>query len=319
MDILLAGSSAFDYLMHFPGHFKDSLVEQSLDKVSLSFLVEDMQKHDGGVSANIAYTMALLGSKPRLFSTVGRDFEPYRARLEAVGVDTSTVVVIEEVFTGSFFSNSDLDNNQIASFYSGAMDFAKDHSIESVAKPLPEFIVISPNAPQAMINQVEECNKLGIRYLYDPSQQVARLSGDDLNAGINGCEVLACNEYEWEIIQRNTDWTLDKLSQAGKVFVHTLGEDGCNIYHDGGVTHITPVKLDKVLNPTGAGDAFRAGLLRGMELELDWKLAGEMGALCGTYALEFTGTQNHAFTPAEFVERFRQHYDDEGALDVLTK
>jgi adenosine kinase len=315
MDILLAGSIAYDYLMRFPGKFKDMLIEQSLDKVSLSFLVEEMHKHDGGVSANIAYTMALLGARPRLFGTVGRDFGDYGERLEAVGVDTSTVVVIDEVFTGSFFANTDLENNQIASFYSGAMGHAGDYSIASVTDDMPDLVVISPNDPRAMSNQVEECIEKGIPYLYDPSQQVARLDSTDLKRGIEGCAYLASNEYEWEVIQKHTGLTLDELS--GKIFVHTLGEDGANIYSNGDVIHIPTVTPRQIVDPTGAGDAFRAGFLRGISIDAPLDVAGRMGSLAGTYALEFIGTQNHRFTAEAYVSRYREHFDDQGVLDVL--
>jgi len=317
MEILLAGSIAYDYLMRFPGRFTDMLIEQSLDKVSLSFLVEDMHRHDGGVSANIAYTMALLGKRPRLFGTVGKDFGDYRQRLEKAGVDTSTVVVIDEVFTGSFFANSDLDNNQIASFYAGAMTYASRYSIGDVTEKTPDLVVISPNDPAAMLNQVAECQHHNIKYVFDPSQQVARLDGEALTRGIAGCYMLACNEYEWEVIQRHTPYTIDRIQEEGHVFVHTLGADGANIYYNGSVEHIPVFKPRQIVDPTGAGDAFRAGLLVGWSLGLPWGIAGRMGALAGTYALEYIGTQNHTFAVSEFVERFRSQYDDAGALTAL--
>jgi adenosine kinase len=317
MDIVLAGSIAFDYLMRFPGRFKDSLVEQSLDKVSLSFLVEDMHRHDGGVSANIAYTMGLLGGRPRLFGTVGRDFGEYRGRLEAAGVDCSTVVMIEEVFTGSFFSNTDIENNQIASFYAGAMGLAGGYGLLQTVKTKPDLVMISPNAPDAMESQVEECRQAGIPYFFDPSQQVARLNGEALLRGIEGAYALACNEYEWEVIQRHTGYTVDKLHAQGCIFVHTLGEDGANIYTNGDVVHIPVCPPKQLVNPTGAGDAFRAGLLRGIQLNLPLDVAGRMGSVCAAYALEYVGTQNHVFTRAEFVGRYRAQFDDHGALDSL--
>ena len=317
MKILLAGSIAFDYLMQFPGRFRDMLIEQSLDKVSLSFLVEDMYRHFGGVSANIAYTMALLGDHPILFGTVGRDFGDYREHLENAGVDTSAVIVLENVFTGSFFANTDIENNQIASFYAGAMGHAGEYSIQDHVDPLPDLVVISPNDPRAMNRQVEECRRFGIRYLYDPSQQVARLDGDALRRGIAGCTYLACNEYEWEVIQKHTGYTLDQIRQEGHIFVHTLGEDGANIYTGGDVIHIPAFEPEIIVDPTGAGDAFRAGLLRGLSLGLPLEIAGRMGSLCGAYALEAIGTQNHHFAISEFVERFRTVFDDNGALEAL--
>jgi adenosine kinase len=317
MQILLAGSIAFDYLMRFPGRFKDVLLEQSLDKISLSFLVEDMHRHFGGVSANIAYSMALLGDRPRLFGTVGKDFSEYRAALDAAGVDTSTVVVLPEVFTGSFFVNTDQENNQIATFYGGAMSLAGGYRIWDTIKDNPDLVVISPNAPDAMQNQVEDCQARSVKYFYDPSQQVARLSGDSLRQGIEGCWAVACNEYEWEVIQKHTGYTLDGLLNEGHIFVHTLGADGSNIYADGQVHHIPAFPPERIVDPTGAGDAYRAGLLRGISLGLPWNISGRLGALCSAYSLEFIGTQNHYFTHAAFVERFRTQFDDSGALDIL--
>jgi len=317
MKILLAGSIAFDYLMSFPGKFKDTLIEQSLDKISVSFLVDEMVKHNGGVSANIGYTMALLGSKPMIFGTVGIDFEPYRQHLERVGVDCSTVRVIDGVFTGSFFANTDTDNNQIASFYAGAMGLAHRYNIADVVSENPDLVVISPNDPVAMSNQIDECRANNIPYLFDPSQQVARVDDEFLQRGIEGCAMLACNEYEWEVIQKRTNYTIDTIKENGHIFIHTLGEDGANIYSGNEVIHIPTMSPNKITEPTGAGDAFRAGLLRGYELGLPWEIAGRMGSLCAAYDLEFSGTQNHTFTISEFVERYRQSHDDEGALDAL--
>lgn len=316
MDIVLAGSIAIDYLMRFPGHFKDSLIEQSLDKISISLLADEMQKLDGGVSANIAYTMALLGGKPRLFGTVGQDFGEYRQRLEAVGVDTSNVVQLDDVFTGSFFVNTDLDNNQIAFFYAGAMGLAGNYGLDRLSAK-PDLVVVSPNAPDAMQRHAAEAAAQGIPYFYDPSQQVPRLSGEMLKAGIDGCTYLACNEYEWEVIQKNTGYTLDNLLAKNLTFIHTLGGDGTNIYSAGEIIHVPVVPPTQINDPTGAGDAFRGGFLRGLELGLGLEIAGQMGTLCASYCLERVGTQTHHFSLAEFVERFRQHYDDKGALDAL--
>ncbi len=317
MDILISGSIAYDYLMHFPGKFRDSLIEQKLDKVSLSFLVDDMTKHYGGVAANIAYTLGLLGQRPRLFGTVGQDFEDYRRHLEAVGVDTSTVVVEKTVFTASFFCNTDMENNQIASFYAGAMALSGRYRINQVVDKKPDFVVISPDDPQAMTSRVQECREEKIPYLYDPSQQVARLDGDSLREGIESCAVLMCNEYEWEVIQSRTGFTLDRVTENGRVFINTLGQDGSNIYYNGSVIHIPIFKPRLPKNPTGAGDAYRAGILRGLSLNLPWHLTGRIASLCGTYALEHDGTQEHHFTPQEFVSRMREQFNDEGALDIL--
>lgn len=317
MEILVTGSIAYDYLMRFQGHFKEALIAGSLDKISVSFLVEDMTRHFGGIAPNIAFTMALLGERPRVMGTAGKDFGPYRQWLEKAGVDTSTVVVLDDLFTASFFANTDLDNNQIASFYAGAMNRAGEYRIQDVTDRLPDWVIVSPNAPDAMQNLIDECHRLDIPLVYDPSQQTARLSGPELLHGIERCAVLTCNEYEWELIESKTDLTLPKALELGITMVITKGKEGAHIYDQGQTYFIPPFDEIEVVDPTGVGDAFRAGLLVGMAHGFPWPLAGRIGALAATYVLEVNGTQNHQFTPAEFVSRFRTQFDDGGQLDVL--
>ena len=317
MEIVVTGSIAYDYLMRFPGHFTDHLLDEHLHQISLSFLVDDMTKHWGGVAANIAYTAALLGLHPRLMGTVGRDFPDYRRWLEAAGVDTSTVRQIDEVFTASFFVNTDLDNNQIASFYTGAMAHAKDYSLKDIVDDTPELVVISPNDPQAMLNLAEECRQRGIRFICDPSQQVARFDGDQLRESMAGAYAVVVNAYEAEIIGKKTGQSLDDLRQQFEILIVTRGKDGAHLYENGECLEIPIFPVSEIKDPTGAGDAFRGGFLRGLASDWPLQIAGEVGALCAAYALEHVGTQNHHFEPAAFVERFRQHADDEGLLDEL--
>jgi adenosine kinase len=316
MKIVITGSIAFDYLMHFPGKFSDALMADQLHKISLSFLVDTMKKHPGGTAPNIAYTMALLGSRPKVMATAGQDFKEYRASLEAVGVDTSAIVAIEDDFTASFFVNTDDEQNQIATFYTGAMAYAKDLTFAQYA-PDTELTIISPNDPDAMRNHAEECRELSIPFIYDSSQQTARLSGEDLAASLKGAYMLTLNDYEYDLIKEKTGLSdSDIRAQVGGLLV-TKGKDGALLWIDGEEYHIPVVPPQEVKEPTGVGDAFRAGLMRGMELELPWPIAGRMGALAATYVLENVGTQNHNFTPEEFVARYREHFDDDGALDVL--
>lgn len=317
MDIIVTGSIAYDYIMRFPGRFSEHLLHEQLHQISVSFLVEDMTKQWGGVAANIAYTMALLGLRPKLFGTVGRDFGDYRDWLERAGVDTSTVRQIDDVFTASFFVNTDLDHNQIASFYSGAMALAKNYALADVHSGTPDMVVISPNDPQAMMNLAKECRDRGIRFLYDPSQQVARLSGEQLWRDLQGAYGMVVNAYEAEVICRKTEKTLDDLRQAVDVLVITQGKRGSHIYQNGELIEVPVFPTDQIVDPTGVGDAFRAGLLRGIAAGLSWKLSAELGSLCATYALECVGPQNHRFTLPEFIARFRSEFDDGGALDAL--
>jgi len=317
MDILVTGSIAFDYLMRFPGKFKDSLIAEALEKISVSFLVDEMTRHYGGVAPNIAYNLALLGGRPRLMGTAGADFSDYRTWLEKAGVDTSTVVVLDDVFTASFFANTDINNNQIASFYAGAMGRAGKYKIADVTSDTPDLVVISPNAPDAMENLIQECIERKIPFLYDPSQQTARLEGDDLMRGIDSCQILMCNDYEWEVIEKKTGLSRPRVINKGLTLIITQGKEGAHIYQDGETYYIPPYEPVTPLEPTGVGDAFRAGVLRGLDLGMSWDICGRIGSVAAAFVLETVGTQNHRYTLEQFVARYRTAFDDEGALDAL--
>lgn len=318
MDILLTGSVAYDYLMTFPGLFKEQILPEQLEKISLSFLVDSMSRQRGGVAPNIAYTMALLGERPRVMATVGEDFGEYRAFLDSVGVDTSLMEVVPGLFTASFFATTDRASAQIASFYPGAMGVAARQSISEV-RPRPDLVVVSPNAPDAMTKFAAECRELGIPYLYDPSQQILRLEGAELARDMDGAQFLFVNDYEFGLICKKTGWDLPKILQHVRVLVVTRGKDGADLYTDGEQVFIPTVPEREIVDPTGVGDAFRGGFLTGYARGFDWKLCGEIGALAAVYCLEQQGPQAHMYTRQGFVARFRQHFDDRGKLDVLLK
>jgi adenosine kinase len=316
MRIVITGSIAFDYIMSFPGQFKDHILPDKLDSLALSFLVESMTKHRGGVAPNIGYTLALLGEHPALLATAGHDFADYREWLELVGVDTRPVKIIPEVFTASFFAGKDRINGQIALFYPGAMGYASEVSFTDLSY-CPDFAMISPDDPQAMSKHLRECLQLGIPYAYDVSFQLARLSPGEIMEGVLGCRMLVVNDYEMGLITDKTGVLETDPRLADKIVAVTRGENGATIYAAGAVHHIPIVPPRQILDPTGAGDAFRGGLLRGMAAGWDWGVAGRMGALAATYCLEVLGPQNFAYTRAEFVARYREHFDDEGVLDAL--
>ncbi|MCZ2126957.1 MAG: carbohydrate kinase family protein [Anaerolineales bacterium] len=318
MDILLTGSVAYDYLMTFPGRFKEAILAEQLEKISLSFLVNGMSKQRGGIAPNIAYTMALLGEKPRVMATVGEDFEEYRAWLNAKGVDTTLMKVVPDVFTASFFATTDEGSAQIASFYPGAMGFSASQSLKELNQK-PDLVTVSPSAPEAMMKFPAECRELGIPYLYDPSQQVLRLEGEEIARDMEGADFLFCNDYEFELISKKTGWDLNQILSHVKVVVITRGKDGADLYSDGEVVRIATVPEEKIVDPTGVGDAFRGGFLAGYARGFDWKLCGEIGSLSAVYCLEQRGTQNHFYTREEFIQRFRQNFDDGGKLDLLLK
>jgi adenosine kinase len=319
MDIVVTGSIAYDYLMTFPGRFQEHILPDQIANLSVSFLVDSLVRQRGGVAPNIAYTLALLGERPRVVGTVGQDFDEYRAWLEAQGVDTSTIKTIEDDFTASFFVSTDQENNQIAMFYVGAMAHAHALSLRDAERgdASIDLAIISPNDPRAMVRYAEECKELGIPYLYDPSQQIIRLSGDELRAGIQGARLLMVNEYEFGMIHEKTGLTeRDIIGQVGALII-TQGERGSKIQTQEQCINVPVVPPTPIVDPTGVGDAYRAGLVKGLALEAPWEIAGRMGAVAAAYVLEQKGTQNHRYTRAEFVARYREHFDDRGLLDGM--
>jgi adenosine kinase len=319
MSIVCTGSIAYDYLMTFPGYFRDHFLPDRLDKISLSFLVDSMVRQRGGTGPNIAYTLALLGEHPLLVGTVGEDFTDYRVWLESKGVDTCFVREIPGKYTASFFANTDLSNNQIATFYTGAMANAAEISMLELVDQHPEVVVISPNDPKAMDQYVAQCKELNIPYLYDPSQQIVRVDPQELRRGVDGAAGLFVNDYEFELLQKHTGLTENQILSMVEYMVVTHGKDGAIIYVEGEEYRIPTVPPEKIVDPTGVGDAFRGGFLRGYQLGLDWQTCGQMGALAATFCLEQRGTQSHSYTPAEFVARYRTCFHDGGAMDVLLR
>ena len=319
MDILLTGSIAYDYLMKFPGHFRDHILPDRLDSISLSFLVESMTRQRGGIAPNIAYTLALLGGKPRLWAAVGEDFEDYRRWLEENGVDTSGAQVIPGVFTASFFVNTDLANAQIASFYPGAMAFAAQLSLKTLLDNSPNLVVISPNDPNAMRQYVEECIQMALPYVYDPSQQIVRLSPDDLRRGIQGAQALFVNDYEAALIEKMTGWDVQHIQVENPdiLIVITRGEKSTLMFKGGDRYEIGTVPPNHIEDPTGVGDAFRGGFLTGYSHGLDLKTCGQMGSLAATYCLECNGPQGHFYSVYEFIDRFGVVFGDNQAVKVL--
>jgi len=317
MYIILTGSVAFDYLMTFPGYFRDHILPDKLDSISLSFLVDSFRKRRGGIAPNIAYTLALLGERPHIMATVGEDFAEYREWLESNGVDTSMMKVIPGIVTASFFCNTDRSNSQIASFYPGAMGYATQLSFKQWEGRRPDLVVISPNDPDAMKQYVAECHELGIPYLYDPSQQIVRLTGDELRIGIAGGKALFVNDYEFGLVQKMTGMTAQDILQFLQFVVVTCGSQGSTIYSRELEYYIPVIPPEQIVDPTGVGDAYRGGFLTGYSHGLDLETCGQMGTLAATYCLECEGTQGHCYTLSEFITRFRQHFDDHRQLDRL--
>ena len=306
MNIVVTGSIAFDYLMSFPGKFTEHFLPEHMYRVSLSFLVDSMDKRRGGCAPNIAYTLALLGEQPRLMATAGQDFGDYRRWLEAARVDTSLVREIDGKFTASFFCSTDQASNQIASFYTGAMANAGELSFRDV--PDCGLAIISPNDPGAMLQYAEECRTLGIPFIWDPGQQCARMSGDDLRDGMSGAMIVIANDYEFELIRQKSGMDENAILERSGALVVTRGERGCSIIERHSITEVPAVEPHKIVDPTGVGDAFRGGLLKGLACSASYRVCAQIGSVAATYALEHLGGQSHAYTWPEFLERYEQHF-----------
>jgi len=316
MSVIITGSIAYDYLMSFPGRFSEHILPEQIHQISLSFLVDTMRKQRGGCAPNIAYTLALLGERPTIMATVGQDFGEYRAWLEKAGIDTSATLEVPDEFTSSFFVNTDLDNNQIASFYIGAMGKADTLSFHDLEEPV-ELAIISPNAPAAMIKYARECHDIGIPYIYDPSQQIIRLSREELLEGTRGARILIVNEYEFGLIRKKTELSESELLSLPDITIITQGEGGSTIHTEDQVLHIPVAPPEPLREPTGAGDAYRGGVIKGLLRGYPWDITGRIAALAATYVLEQHGTLNHHYTLGEFTERYRRTFGNGPELETL--
>jgi adenosine kinase len=316
MTIALSGSIAFDYLMTFPGRFRDHILADHLDRLSLSFLVDTLERRRGGIAANIAFTLALLGERPWVVGTVGEDFEEYRAWLAFKGVETSAIKTIPGLLTASFFVTTDMINSQIASFYTGAMARASEIRLGEL-EPRPSLVVISANDPTAMEVHAQECLSLGIPYIYDPSQQVVRMDSATLSQGLDGCMAAFGNDYEFALIQDKIGLTPQDLAKRAAFVAVTLGEAGVDVHTRDGKVHVPSVSPVRLADPTGVGDAFRGGFLKGFIHGLSLERCAQMGAVAATFCLEAKGTQGHEYDLPRFIQRFRRTFDDRGELDQL--
>jgi len=306
MKIIVTGSIAYDYLMSFPGKFTEQILPEHLHRLSVSFLVDSMDKRRGGCAPNIAYTLALLGERPLLMGTAGEDFGDYRAWLEAAGVDTSLTRQIEGKFCASFFCSTDVDNNQIASFYTGAMADAGQLSFRTVEGC--GLAIISPNDPGAMVQYAEECRTLGVPFIFDPGQQCARMSGSELADGVRGAAVVIVNDYELELLRQKTGKSESDLLREARTLIVTRGEKGSTVITADGGIDVPSVTPHRIVDPTGVGDAFRGGLMKGIALGLPYDSCARIGAVAATYALEHLGGQSHSYTWKEFAARYEEHF-----------
>jgi adenosine kinase len=317
--IAVTGSIATDHLMSFRGRFADSLVVDQLDKVSLSFLVEDLDVRRGGVAANICFGLASLGLRPILVGAVGQDFADYRSWLERHGVDTSSVLVSELRHTARFVCTTDVDQAQIASFYAGAMSDARDIELEPIAARVGglDLVLVGANDPEAMLRHTQECRERGYPFVADPSQQLARMDGPQIQALVDGATYLFTNEYEAALTEKKTGWSSGEILDRMGTRVTTLGADGARVERQGEQPiHVPAVAVARLADPTGVGDAFRAGFLAGICWELPMQRCAQIGSLLAAYVIETVGTQEYELSQAAFLERFAKAYGEQAADEV---
>jgi adenosine kinase len=319
MKIAVTGSIATDHLMSFPGRFADQLLADQLDKVSLSFLVDDLVVRRGGVAANIAFGMGQLGLRPTLVGAVGADFADYRSWLERHGVDCESVHISEVAHTARFVCTTDLEMCQIASFYAGAMSEARNIELAPVADRLAglDLVVISANDPEAMLRHSAECRDRGYAFAADPSQQLARMDGSDMAALIDGADYLMTNEYEKSLLQSKAGLTEAQLMERVQVRVTTLGGQGVEIAgRDFATFRVPAVAQVKAVDPTGVGDGFRAGFFAARSWGLNLERAAQVGCLLAASVLETVGTQEYEIRSDDFIKRMAEAYGDMAAEEV---
>ncbi|WP_344682318.1 carbohydrate kinase family protein [Saccharopolyspora taberi] len=303
--------------MHFPGRFADQLVAEELAQVSLSFLVDDLVVRRGGAGANIAFAMGVLGQRPVLVGAVGADFEDYRSWLERHGVDCSGVHVSEVAHTARFVCTTDDEFNQIASFYAGAMAEARNIELAPVVRARGAgLVLIGPNDPMAMLRHTDECRQRGYRFAADPSQQLARLSGEQVRRVVDGADYLFCNSYEWGLLRHKTGWSAEEVQRRVGVRATTLGADGVEVVDERGVLHVPVVPERERADPTGVGDGFRAGFLTGVACGLSLERAAQLGSLVAVHVLEVTGTQEWRLNNGRALDRLAGAYGAEAAADI---
>ena len=305
--------------MTFPGKFTDSLVAGSLDKVSLSFLVDGLDVRRGGTAANIAFGIGALGLNPYLIAAVGTDWADYDSWLTRHGVDTTYVKVSKDLLTASFMVTTDQELNQIASFFPGAMSEARNIELSPIMEKVGrlDLLVISPDDPEAMLRHSEVCRQQQIAFAADPSQQMARMSGEEIKLLIDGAAYLFLNEYELALAMQKTGWTDREILERVKYRVVTLGSKGAKVESAAGeFVQVGCPKEKSKTDPTGVGDSFRSGFIAGLAWGLSHERCAQLGALIATYVIETLGTQEYRFTSEQFIERFKSAYGDAAASEI---
>ena len=319
MTIAVTGSIATDHLMRFPGRFSEQLLADHLQKVSLSFLVDDLVVHRGGVAGNMAFAIGVLGGDAALVGAAGKDFDDYRQWLTSHGVDCDSVLISDSAYTARFVCTTDEDMAQIASFYPGAMSEARNIKLADVVSRTgtTDLVIVGANDPDAMFLHTEECRKLGLAFAADPSQQLARLSGEQIRKLIDGATYLFTNDYEWDLLLQKSGWSEAEVMCQIELRVTTLGEKGVDLVgRDGTFVHVDVVPETRKDDPTGIGDAFRAGFLTGRSAGLNLERSAQLASMVATLVLEAPGPQEWTWDKDSAVKRLANAYGADAGAEI---
>ncbi|HCI13594.1 MAG: sugar kinase [Gallionellales bacterium GWA2_60_142] len=309
MNTLICGSMAYDTIMVFPDHFKKHILPEQLHILNVAFLVPTMRREYGGCAGNIAYNLKLLGGNPQIMATVGDDFMPYAKRLEKLGISQKYIRHVSDSFTGQAFITTDLDDNQITAFHPGAMGFSEQNKVSDASDV--SIGIVSPDGRSGMIEHAEQFVEAGIPFVFDPGQGMPMFSGDDLLRFIDQATYVTVNDYEAKLLQDKTGKTLKQIAERVTALIVTLGADGSMIYANGKEIAIPTPQPASIVDPTGCGDAYRAGLLYGIQSGWDWEITGRLASLLGSIKIASRGGQNHAPTRDELKAQFQQHFGSE--------
>ncbi len=306
MSAVICGSLAYDTIMVFQDQFKNHIIPDQVHILNVSFLVPRMRREFGGCAGNIAYNLKLLGGDPLPVAAVGQDFAPYREHLQKCGIRMDSIRVFEDQFTPQCFITTDLDNNQITAFHPGAMSSAHENHVRNI--PEISFGIVAPDGREAMLQHVDEFAARGVPFIFDPGQAMPLFNGDEFRAMIEKATYVIVNDYESQLLQQRTGWSAADIASRVKAYIVTLGPRGSLIHADGITHEIPPARERQVVDPTGCGDAYRAGLIFGIMKGLDWPTMGRMASLMGALKVEHPGTQNQHFTYAQFAQEFEEQF-----------
>jgi adenosine kinase len=304
---LICGSVAYDTILVFPDRFKSHILADKIHMLNVSFLVPDMRREYGGCAANIAYGLKLLGDRGIAMATAGHDFAPYRERMLSQGLSVEHIKVVDDTFTAQAFITTDLDDNQITAFHPGAMQFAHLNKVADAGSKVALGIV-APDGRQAMIEHAAQFAAASIPFIFDPGQGMPMFGGDELKAFIRQARWVTLNDYEWSMLQEKTGLTTADVAAQVEALIVTSGAKGSVIYTGGRALNIPCAKPKAVIDPTGCGDAYRAGLIHGLLRGQDWETIGRTASLMGAIKIESRGPQNHRFTPTDFEQRYRENF-----------